>query len=211
MLRRWIRRTYAAAAATAAVAALVLTVWSAGVATGQDATTREKVTEWYISNRPMTPPETLEATFAASHAVLRATIVDAKTVLTPGRPDEKFPTLRVYYSARVEEAFKAHDSFADGRPLAIARDGGEYREGTQVWRAINSEPVLVPGKEYILFLYWRNDEQAFRPYFGPEMMVELQQDKATRLARGATTFELPASTTELVSELRTISKRHARR
>jgi hypothetical protein len=191
----------------AVVAALALTVW-ADVPAGQETTAQEKVTEWYLFNRPMPPPETLEATFVASHAVVRATIVDARTVLTPGRPGETYPTLRTYYSGRVEEAFKAHDSFAGARPLVIAHDGGEYREGTQVWRAINrTEPALVPGKEYILFLYWRNGEQAFRPYFGTELMVELQQDNAMRLARGATTFELPASTTGLVSELRAISAR----
>jgi hypothetical protein len=195
-----------------AAAALALTLW-AGVAAEQDTTGQEKATEWYIFNRPTPPPETLEATYVASHAVVRATIIDAKTVVTPGRPGEMFPTLRTYYSARVGETFKAYDSFAAARPLVIARDGGEYREGTQVWRAINnSEPALVPGTEYILFLYWRNGEQAFRLYFGPEMMVVLQQDKATRLARtDAKTFELPASTNELVSELRAISAKHVRR
>lgn len=196
----------------AAVAALALTV-GAGVAAGQDTTAQEKVTEWYIFNRPMQPPETLEATYVASHAVVRATIVDAKTVLTPGRPGEVYPTVRTYYSARVGEAFKAHDSIAGAKPLVIARDGGEYREGTQVWRAVNnSAPALVPGKEYILFLYWRNGEQAFRPYFGPEMMVELKQDKPTRLAHASDkSFALPASTDELVSELRAISAKHAHR
>jgi hypothetical protein len=196
----------------AAVAALALTV-GAGAAAGQDTNAKEKVTEWFIFNRLMAPPETLEATYVASHAVVRATIVDAKTVLTPGRPGEVYPTLRTYYSARVGEAFKTHDGIAGAKPLVIARDGGEHREGTQVWRAINeSEPALVPGKEYILFLAWRNGEQAFRPYFGPEMMVELQQDKPTRLQHaGAKSPELPASTAELVSELRAISAKHARR
>jgi len=196
----------------AAVAALALTV-GAGAAAEQDTTAKEKVTEWFISNRPMEPPDTLEATYVASHAVVRATIVDAKTVLTPGRPGEVYPTLRTYYSARVGEAFKTHASIAGAKPLVVARDGGEYREGTQVWRAINtSEPELVPGKEYVLFLYYRNGEQAFRPYFGPAMMVELQQDKPARLARASDKgFELPASTTEFVSELRAISAKHAGR
>jgi hypothetical protein len=119
--------------------------------------------------------------------------------------------VRTYHSARVGEAFKAHDSFAGASTLVIVQDGGEHREGAQIWRAINLEPELVPGKEYILFLAWRKDEQAFRPYFGPALMFELQQDNLTLPPRGvATKFVSTASTTEFVTELRAIAAKHAR-
>lgn len=67
----------------------------------------------------------------------------------------------------------------------------------------------MPGREYILFLYWHEQDQAFRPYFGAEMMIEVRGGLNTRLgaSAAASKLSLPASTSELEAELRAIAAR----
>jgi hypothetical protein len=154
-----------------------------------------KVVEWSVFQTPALPPTTTEEMFDATHAISRVTVQRAHVEVIPARKDEPYPTIRTVYELTVDEQFKKHPSVT-GAAIRVIQEGGEFQQDGTVFREVNrSQPPLVVGQSYVLFLFWKEKEGAFRLQFGADSMLEIQGGHVRRLGK-RTMHDMPGESRE---------------
>jgi hypothetical protein len=89
------------------------------------------------------------------------------------------PGITTFYRFKVQEILATGaDRFVDPSELTIVRDGGSIDRGSKVEKVeVANFPQFELGQEYVLFLRWHAEHEAWAPAWGPHGTFQVRAGK----------------------------------
>jgi hypothetical protein len=123
------------------------------------------------------PPPSLAQMLQSAGAVLYGRIVGGASK-DGGYYRKADRGITTFYRLKIHQVLKSADAHPVDQEVTIARDGGSLDRGKKIERVeVTGFPQFEFGHDYILFLYWHAEHQAWAVSWGPHGAFEVESGK----------------------------------